>query len=441
MRRNLLLCDLIYLENTVRGVSMALRTEIDLNEDDLIEQAKKLFGYHTEILCAYQLNARAILANDRLSAIGRHLYCLRLEKNYSICKNVLNYVAANPELKITTQSIVRPLIVCGLARTGSTLLYNLLACDPACRAPLLMDMIDPVPPLARADASRQMQRSTTANEYRSMLTALGLTDYQRETHASHPSFAHEEDLIILSQAGLNWPTYLLASGRENEFTTWFLSDANKDFVYQYHKTFIQTLTTVDAPASHWLFKTTFHVLYFDTLLRHYPEASLIMTHRRLDEALPSYARLALASASAYFDKNKADVATDKQLVVKLLFDVLDVVIRRIVEFRRTRREVPVLDILYDDLLAQPIDTVRRIYEHFNITWSMDFEQAMLAWLRDNPQGKQGRNTYTLEEFGLERETVERRYEEYINMFLKTRQQSDKVTHATKIENSTPTTLP
>ena len=354
--------------NSVRGASVALRTEVDLNEDDLIEQAKKQFGYHTDILCAYQLNARVILANSRLSAIGRHLYCLTLEKNYSICKNFLNYVAANPELKITTQSIVRPLIVCGLPRTGSTLLYNLVACDPVCRAPLVMDMMDPVPPLARSDTSRQMQCNTAANENKGMLAALGLTDYQRETHASHPSYAHKEDLLILSQAGLNWPTYLLASGRENEFATWFLSDANKDFVYQYHKTFIQMLTSVDAPASHWLFKTTVHVLYFDTLLRHYSEASLIMTHRRLDEALPSCARLALAFASAYFDKNKADVANDKKLVVTLLFDVLDVVIRGIVEFRRTRREVPVLDILYDDLLAQPIDTFRRIYEHFNITW-------------------------------------------------------------------------
>jgi hypothetical protein len=87
-----------------------------------------------------------------------------LENDYSIYKNVLNYVAANPELKITTQSIRPPLIVCGLARTGTTLLYNLLACDPACRAPLMMDMMDPVPPLARFDASGQMERSKIASE-------------------------------------------------------------------------------------------------------------------------------------------------------------------------------------------------------------------------------------------------------------------------------------
>ncbi|CAF4588769.1 unnamed protein product, partial [Rotaria magnacalcarata] len=31
---------------------------------------------------------------------------------------------------------------------------------------------------------------------------------------------------------------------------------------------------------------------------------------------------------------------------------------------------------------------------------------MITWLRDNPQGKQGRNSYTLEEFGLTHDTIE-----------------------------------
>ncbi|CAF1145456.1 unnamed protein product [Adineta steineri] len=412
--------------------SIVLRTEINLNEDNLSEEAKKQFSDHSEILCAYRLNARVILANNRLSPTGRHLYCLMLETNYSNCKNVLNYVASHPELKITTQSIRPPLILCGLGRTGTTLLYNLLACDPACRAPFAMDMMDPVPPLARSDTSREMHRNKIASAYSNTFNSLGLNDYLRDIHASHPSFTHDEDLYVLSQAGLNWPTYLLASHRENEFAKWFLNDTNKDFVYQYHKTFIQMLNSVDAPRSHWLFKTAIHALYFNTLLKYYPTASLIMTHRRLDEALPSCARLAIAFATAYFDNNKADVRIDKKMVVEQLLNVYDVIIRRIVEFRRTNRDVPVLDILYDDLLAQPIDTVRRIYQHFNMAWSEDFEQAMLGWLRDNPQGKQGRNTYTLEEFGLDRETIDKNYEEYNNMFLKTRDQSE--TDANIIKN-------
>ncbi|CAF1139368.1 unnamed protein product [Rotaria sordida] len=97
---------------------------------------------------------------------------------------------------------------------------------------------------------------------------------------------------------------------------------------------------------------------------------------------------------------------------------MDMMIHRLIKFRRTNLDIPVFDVLYDDLMAQPIDIVRRIYEHFGLVCSEDFRQAMVTWLRENPQGKQGRNTYTLEEFGLTHELIDQRYEEYNSMFLK-----------------------
>ncbi|CAF3393572.1 unnamed protein product [Rotaria sp. Silwood2] len=76
-----------------------------------------------------------------------------------------------------------------------------------------------------------------------------------------------------------------------------------------------------------------------------------------------------------------------------------------------------IDILYDDLLERPIATVRRIYDHFDLRWTKEFETAMDAWLRDNPQGKQGRNAYSLDEFDLTREDIDTRHIDYINLFL------------------------
>jgi hypothetical protein len=60
---------------------------------------------------------------------------------------------------------------------------------------------------------------------------------------------------------------------------------------------------------------------------------------------------------------------------------------------------------------------------------------MLNWLRENPQGKQGRNIYTLEEFGLTHDTIEHRYEEYSNMFFKLLKPLDTTNDMTKVENS------
>jgi hypothetical protein len=63
-------------------------------------------------------------------------------------------------------------------------------------------------------------------------------------------------------------------------------------------------------------------------------------------------------------------------------------------------------------------TVGRIYDHFGLKWSDEFEMGMKTWLRVNPQGKRGRHTYNLADFGLTHESIETRYSDYINLFLR-----------------------
>ncbi|CAF3393942.1 unnamed protein product [Rotaria sp. Silwood2] len=399
------------------GNTLALRSTVTFSEDDLNEQAKKQFKFHDEILCTFQLYANHVLANDRLSPMGRHLVCTILERNYKNSKLVLNYMASHPEVKMANNPLPHPLVVCGMPRTGSTLLYNLLACDPACPALLYAEMAQPVPPLARSDTTGQMQRNNSLQGFREMFITLGLNGHLRNMRASHPQLPYEEDLYFLYHTGYNWLHTMLASHDDNELLMWLENDINKKFIYEYHKIFIQMLNSIDAPSSHWLFKTPYHTLYLDEFMHHYPSAMLIMTHRRLDDALASMSRSASVYAAPYFDNNKADTAIDIQTVVKRILHLLDTLIHRLVKFRRNHPYIPCFDVQYDDLLAHPINTVRRIYNHFNLSWSEEFETTMSAWLRDNPQGKQGRNSYTLDNCEMTLDDIELRYNEYISMFL------------------------
>ena len=397
------------------------RTNVTLSDDDLSDEAKAKFDFHADILHAFQTTARIVLANDRLSPLGRHLFCTSVEQNYKNCKDVLNYVAAHPEMQTDAHSLSRVFFLCGPHRSGTTLLYNLLACDPASRAPTSLDMLYPVPPLARLDTAGQSQRQALAQASAGNVNDPQMAVYERDRNASHPSFTYEEDVLILYQGGLLVPH--LEHPNSSELATWFYDDTNKDFAYRYHKIFLQMLNSVDAPPSHWLLKTPYHIFNLPTLLRHYPSASLIMTHRRLDEVLPSSIRLGLVFGSIYFDSSKDDADIDRQMIIERRSRATDVQINRIVQFHRSNPEVPIFDVQYDDLVSKPIEIVRRIYDQFGLTWSEEFEQAMLAWLRDNPQGKQGRNTYTLDEFGLTRDVIEQQYQEYYQMFLSCRESS------------------
>lgn len=54
------------------------------------------------------------------------------------------YRKDHPEL--AAEKVERPLFVLGLPRTGTTLLYELLACDPSSRSPTTWELSRPCPP-------------------------------------------------------------------------------------------------------------------------------------------------------------------------------------------------------------------------------------------------------------------------------------------------------
>lgn len=401
--------------NEVIANQPILLEDVILHEDDLTENAKSRFGYHRDILYAFELHRRLVLGSTEITPVGRHLLLSLIDKLHTESKQVLNYCATNGESVRRDFPNLGPLIICGLPRTGSTLLYNLLACDPDCRAPLFTDMcVQSVPPITRSNSVEHERRSTIAGL--SAKLDEQLVGRASILKASHPEFPIEEDIHILYQAGILLPLLAVRGPHQLEFDTWIWDKTNKDFAYDYHEIFLRMLNSVDAPPSHWLLKSVAHCLYLDTLLPHFPHASLIMIHRQLDKVLPSFCTMLWALSHAYFDE---DNATNRDIVNERTLQYIDKMIKRIVEFRTSRGDLDgrILDINYDDLIKQPIDTVRRIYEHFGFRWSNEFEVAMCNWLRKNPQGKQGRHTYSLAEIHRTHDDINAQYSDYINMFL------------------------
>ena len=76
-----------------------------------------------------------------------------------------------------------------------------------------------------------------------------------------------------------------------------------------------------------------------------------------------------------------------------------------------------IDLRCSHLIEQPTSTVHGVYDCFGLQWSNDFKIAILAWLRDDPRGKQGRNSYTQGQFGLTYEDVRSSYTAHNRLFL------------------------
>ncbi len=396
--------------------------DFQLNENDFSNETKRLFPFYEDILESLNHFGRCVLANNDISSGARYIIRSGIKESYNNVTNVLNYLSTKPLETKKKINEVPMIMIAGLTRTGTTLLHNLMACDPSCRAPLLTDMArQPIPPILRSDIEEHQRRAQSGLLSEATLFHTAQCDFKKvmtNVCASHPLFPTEEDVILLNDAGVRFMHVYLAPKETNLFT-WFIDQQNKDFAYAYHRTVLQMLHDVDPPRTHWQLKSPLHTLWIDTLLKYYPQTSLIMCHRRLDEVLPSSSCLWLNFVSAFF--NEEDINDLKLSFGQMVTTLLDIWIERLIEFRsRKLSATKIFDIQYEDLMKDPIDTVRRIYNHFDfLEWSDEFEKAMRAWLIDNPQGKQGRSSYSLSEFGLETQVNKQLYKDYEKMFLST----------------------
>ncbi|CAF1492483.1 unnamed protein product, partial [Rotaria sp. Silwood1] len=252
-----------------------------------------------------------------------------------------------------------------------------MACDPTCRAPFITDITtQPIPPILRSNITEHKRRMEDEEDrLEKVYETAGYDRKQiaKDRVASHPEFVYEEDVVLLEEVGPQGSVSLVAP-KDTNMVAWF-ADKNKDFAYAYHRTVLQMLHDVDPPQTHWQLKSPLHTLWIDSLLKYYPQVSIIMSHRHLDEVIPSACRIFLNYNSIYFNANDSQ---SMKTTFEQAMSLLDIWIQRIIEFR-TQQPPPknIFDIQYKDLVRDPIGTVRRIYDYFDfLHWSDEFEKAM-----------------------------------------------------------------
>lgn len=310
------------------------------------------------------------------------------------------WLADHPEL--LDAPIEKPLFVFGLPRTGTTLMINLLAADPARRSFLRWEAYDPTPPprpeeLHAGPRYQAMQDKTMmALEYMPQIAAIHMEYADSPTECQFlmtPSFCAQ---VYEAQADI--PSY----------RNWFLHEADNRPAFRFHK---RTLQLLQAEAKgRWTLKNPWHPLFLGALTEVYPDAQLVMTHRDPAEVVGSCCSLIKHVRAVYSD----DV--DLKGIGESFMDTFRVMIDRSDAFRAKHGADAIHDVQYVDTVRDPIGSVRRIYERFDEPFTPDAEAAMQAFMADNQQGKHGKHSYDLAEFGLTREGVRRRFQDYIDRY-------------------------
>jgi hypothetical protein len=291
--------------------------------------------------------------------------------------------------------LIPPIIVTGLPRTGTTLLHRLLAQDPSSRAPPLEELIAPVRSPSRFAAAFAHLRLAVE-----LLTLRTLTSNLDAMHVSRAG-TPEECMFAMSlsfRSSLFWtlsPCY--------SYLEWY-SRSSREKKYRDYRDILMLLQSRSA-SRRLVLKAPEHLGSVGELLRVIPEALVVVCHRRPAEAVTSFNSLIYAlhqGVSSTPDPLKIGAANLRHFESET---------RRYVEARDIWVD-RILEIDYDELAADPMLTLARIYERAGLGLPLDLEGKFRAFIAANPKDRLGGHRYSASDYGQSGEMIDERLAHY-----------------------------
>lgn len=313
---------------------------------------------------------------------------------------VENYLKQNPEL--LARPVERPVFVMGVPRTGTTLMSNLLAADPARRSPLTWEIDDPVPPVASPELLTTDPRALARlAQEKAMLEANPAMGKYYRGSAIYPNecvffMAHDFKTLMIESKGV-LPEY-----KE------FIFSCDMTSAYEYHKRFLQVLQH-HAPGV-WNVKKPSHSLWLETIFKVYPDARVIWTHR--DPYTATGSLMSVISLSHIGHMGRIDA---EWLGKDYPWQAAEHA-NRIMDFRDKHGEDKIIDVHYADLLNDPVGETKKLYARLGDEWTAEAEAGIQRWVDDNPQDKFGRHEYKLDQYGVTLEQLQPMFERYLSRY-------------------------
>lgn len=342
----------------------------------------------------------SVTRDAQLSEVGEMAVSAQITSNLVNRLRIVDWVRSHPE--VADAPVARPRFVLGLPRTGTTLLSYLLDCDPDTRSLLRWEAMDPVPPPEPATFTTD-PRIAAAEESSAMLDALnpGFKAIHYE-----PADGPTECVTLFAQdfKSLLWETVVNVPA----YGEWLLDGCDYTSAYEHHRRSLQVLQS--GVPGRWALKSPNHCFGLDALVAEYPDAELVMTHRDPFEVCASLCSLVTNLSGTFSD------ADHREYIVRHWVDVAAEAVDRVMRFRDREGDGRFADVRYDDLLADPVGSVRSIYEHHGDELTDSTAEAMADYAQANRQGTHGTHRYDPAEYGLDRTAIDVRFAEYRERF-------------------------
>ena len=308
---------------------------------------------------------------------------------------------------ILEERIETPIVIAGPARSGTTILHELLALDPRCRAPLAYELLHPVP---RAELAGDRRREVSECEQEIW------ANVQPEFATIHELAAHLPMECLLAQqpafAGFHWPMIANIPTFDPSFQA----------AMAYHRAVLQQLQFGNEPRN-WILKTPAYLFMLELLFETYPDASVVVTHRDPVKTIPSSFNTQMIvrwmrsdHVGMQYEEAGESEGADKE-PGKVKFSHRDELLLGLLS-RKQSGQLPdsVVDILFADLMSKPVETIEAMYDAMGRAFDPAHGDAIRSYLAAKPKGKFGAHRYSPEDFGFYAAGIREEMREYIDFY-------------------------
>ncbi|CCD93766.1 conserved hypothetical protein [Bradyrhizobium sp. ORS 375] len=303
--------------------------------------------------------------------------------------------------EIVDVPVARPLFLIGFGRTGSTFLHHLLALDPQARAPRLWELQEPSPPPRPETYATdpRIGRMRAQSEFR----AAVMPDLHK---------IHEFDVEAPEECQLmmwHGPQHMILGLRSPEYWHWFrtLDLPQLDALCAGYKRQVQHLQLFHR-GGHWLSKSLAHAHFLPVLFRSFPDARIVRLHRDPCQIIPALASLIAQLQISYTPR------IDFHDLGRRTLELFEHTTERMMQADEQASSTRVVDVVFDELIKDPLATIRRIHAAFGDDLAPAFESRLRQRLQMETPSRRFKHVYTLEQFGLTRAQVMARTEHYLS---------------------------
>ncbi len=310
--------------------------------------------------------------------------------------------------EILARPIPHPVVIVGPMRSGTTRLHRLLAADRRFAHLRSFETISPVPRPEFEEVLAGRAEDFRPKLARRILKVARLANPR--TLSIHPTGPYEPEeelgLLVASMWGMKhdaqWTVPSYGRWCEQE-------DATPAYRHMANLLRLAGWSQQESSLRPWILKTPQHMLDLPALLKVFPDARLIFTHRDPCKVVGSAASLAWNQTIIYSDHAKPE-EIGREWLLKT-----DLMTSRMMDARKAIPAERMIDVQYDEMDRDWLTTMARVYRFLGLEMETALP-GMERFVQRSRALKRRPHRYSLSEFGLEGDAVRERLSGYIARF-------------------------